>query len=79
MDGFDDLVKEAAIEFVVNPSWSKFVVFKNKLKFIKGRIRAWNADSKAVSQASSSQIFSRLVDIDKAIDDGNSCDEIVRE
>lgn len=79
MAGFEDVVKGAASDFVGHPDWSKFVVFKNKLKFIKNKIRSWNAESKAASQISTSHLLGRLVDIDKSIDDGHSSGDLIRE
>lgn len=35
MEGFDEVFIRAISEFVVDPGWNKFVLFKNKLKFIK--------------------------------------------
>ncbi|CAH1449455.1 unnamed protein product [Lactuca virosa] len=74
---FLDVVKGVVADFISNPAWSKFVVFKNKLKFIKARIRSWKAESKSVAQLSSSQLLGRLVDIDNCIDDGQSSTDII--
>ena len=79
MAGFEDVVKGVASEFVGHLSWSKFFVFKNKLKFIKNRIRSWNTETKAAPQISTSQLVGRLVAIDKSIDDVHSSDHLIRE
>lgn len=73
------MVKRVVANFVNDPAWSKFVIFNNKLKFIKVRIRSWNAEAKLVAHLSSSQLVGRLVEIDKFIDDGQSSDDIIRE
>nr|KAJ0184445.1 hypothetical protein LSAT_V11C900462880 [Lactuca sativa] len=52
-DGFNDMVKDVVKEFVVDRTWSKFVVLKNKLKFLKNRIRNWVVAYKEASRASS--------------------------
>ncbi|CAH1436007.1 unnamed protein product [Lactuca virosa] len=42
-------------------------------------IRSWNAETKAASQTSNSQLLGRLADIDKSIDNGLSSEDIIRE
>nr|KAJ0216202.1 hypothetical protein LSAT_V11C300102750 [Lactuca sativa] len=67
LDVFNDMVKDAIKEFVVDMSWSKFVLFKNKLKFLKDQIK------------NGLRVIKRLVDIDKIFDDGGSSDDLACE
>ena len=56
------------IEFVVNQSWSKFVLFKNKLKFTKSKIREWHSRAMKVHDVHKLHLESWLHDIDWSID-----------
>nr|KAJ0212439.1 hypothetical protein LSAT_V11C400171510 [Lactuca sativa] len=79
LDGFDEMIRASVSEFVVNQSWSKFVVLKNKLKFIKNRIREWHVQAKEIREHQTTDLKSRLHDIGTSIDSGDIiiqlCDE----
>nr|KAJ0208910.1 hypothetical protein LSAT_V11C400195770 [Lactuca sativa] len=94
LEGFADVVKGVMADFVSDSSWSKFVVFKNKLKYHAGAfprsslvpethtqqlIRSWNAETKSAVYLSSNQLLGRFVEIDNFIDDGEESDDHIRE
>lgn len=39
IEGFEDTIRQDMTNFVVDDGWSKFVLFKNNLKFLKNRIQ----------------------------------------
>lgn len=77
MDGFYQVVNGSVADFVVDQRWGKFVLFKNKLKFLKNRLRDWRLESKAKSDALKTNLEARLKDIDSIIDDGNVFDSLL--
>ncbi|CAH1446166.1 unnamed protein product [Lactuca virosa] len=79
LDGFDEMIRASVSEFEVNQSWSKFVVFKNKLKFIKNRIWEWIAQTKEIREQQKNDLKSRLHDIDMRIDSGDISTQICNE
>ncbi|CAH1426155.1 unnamed protein product [Lactuca virosa] len=79
LDRFDEMIRSSVSEFVVNQSWSKFVVFKNKLKFIKNRIREWRAQTKEIRVQQKNDLKTRLHDIDISIDSGDISTQLCNE
>ncbi|KAI3518543.1 hypothetical protein L1887_07348 [Cichorium endivia] len=77
--GFEDVVNKAIDDFVPMQGWSKFVTFKNKLKFIKDRIRTWNTKVMADSVSKKLELEEKLKGIDEIIEVGNGSSDIAKE
>ena len=78
-DGFDDVVRGVVTSFVVDPGWSKFVLFKNKLKHIKKSIREWNKDVQKRTNEKKVEFETQLGVIDGQIDQGEAAAAVMAE
>nr|GEV06198.1 RNA-directed DNA polymerase, eukaryota, reverse transcriptase zinc-binding domain protein [Tanacetum cinerariifolium] len=79
MDGFDEMVKNSCMEFQPMEEDSKCVVLKNKLKFVKGKIKVWHAQKRNDQISQRKLLDSRLGEIDRMIDDGQASGDIMSE
>ncbi|PWA67904.1 RNA-directed DNA polymerase, eukaryota, Reverse transcriptase zinc-binding domain protein [Artemisia annua] len=79
MDGFDEMVMNSCMEFQPDEGDSKCVVLKNKLKFVKSKIKLWYAQKRSDQMGQRKVLESRLGEIDQMIDDGQGSDDIMSE
>lgn len=68
-----------ADDFVVNHTWNKFVLFKNKVQFTKNRIIDSHVRAKIVREYKKLQLVSRLRVIDNSVDDGTYTIDLLNE
>lgn len=68
-----------ADDFVVNHTWNKFVLFKNKVQFTKNRIIDSHVRAKIVREYKKLQLVSRLRVIDNSVDDGTYTTDLLNE
>lgn len=76
MDGFDQLVLDAWKWNDEPLNTNKFVVFKNKLKHLKERLKEWHKMVVAQNFGNMRQLIKRLDDIDVIVDVGNRDEEL---
>lgn len=46
MEGFDELVREAWSQYPIGSNNNKFILFKDKIKYLKENIKKWNTTCK---------------------------------
>nr|KAJ0210606.1 hypothetical protein LSAT_V11C400161050 [Lactuca sativa] len=79
MGGLDGVCMGCSDDFVVNHIWSKFVLFKNEMKFNKNRIRERHVRAKSTRKEKKLELVSRLKVIDNLIDDEDSSVDFLNE
>lgn len=74
MDGFFDEVSQVVRYFCPNCNLNKCINLKNKLKFIKAKIKGWQADVRKLKVEQRKECINCLFDIDNLIDNGVASD-----
>lgn len=73
-EGFKELVESAWAEFDGLDD-NSLVYFKNKLKFLKSKIKSWNSSRLKDHNGSKENIQKAILEIDKKIDSGDANDD----
>ncbi|XP_023738902.1 uncharacterized protein LOC111886893 [Lactuca sativa] len=79
MDGFSDVVSQAVRDFSPDCNLNKCINMKNKLNFVKAKIKGWQADMRKLKGEQRKACINRLLNIDNLIDSGVASDDVMAE
>lgn len=76
---FQRLFQTVVNEFITDSRINMCLNLKSKLKFVKNRIKLWQADMRVVKSEQRKNFINHLCEIDKLVDEGVATDDLMNE